>query len=577
MKESKITLRVLNPRGVIANPKAEGLKAPRVRDLNGKRVALLAEKPDSMLFMNAMERLLKARHPDVEIVNMPSYASPVVGNNTAEVAAKCDAWLQGVKTSTSSRFDGDVAMEKLGKPGVCYSVDVLMEQKHIVSTINGISTVRTISIPSLDYFLAKADQKLMDKVAEDLFDETVQALTSPLTEEEMNPPQPVYNYEDLCFSADTYEEALEQFQQYCMKYDMGDGLPLIPPTRESVDAMLQGTSYPADKEIGIVLPGGGIATVEKIAINAVMAGARPEYLPLIIAMIDCITDKNFNQYHINTGILPVYWVSGPLVEELGMNNEVNYLGPGNRVNNTIARAVALCQINIGWRILSVYASPGGAGRPDNFTNFLIPENLKHGPWEESYGVSAGYSADETVVGCCEHMYCMNGPGECLFFGSFEDSMNVIKDMFKVDAFHVGTGHSSADELRYMLILHPTFAHDLVKHGYTKESFLQWIYDATTIDWDKMNDRARERLLQEVRMGLWMGLREEDCKSGLKLEPFCDTSQVMLMVSGGCCGGTSMYKTTAGSTAKIADCPPDFEPRPFMNKVVHGATLTKAGR
>ena len=573
----KVTINVLNPKGVIKNPEVVGLKAPRVSDLNGKRIALLAEKPDSILFMNAMERLLKAAYPDCTIIRLPSYANPVVGDNTAEVFSCCDVWLQGVKTSTSSVFDGDVAMEKLGKPGACYSVDVLLEQKHYVSRINGCTTVRTISVPSLDYFLAKADQELMDKVAEALFEETIHALTDPLTEEEMNPPQTVYDYADMSFSADTYEHALEKFQQYCLDHDIGDGLPLIPPTRELVDEMLKGTSYPPDHEVGLVLPAGGIATVEKIAINAVMAGAKPEYLPLIITMLEVITDKNFNQFHINTGILPVYWVSGPMIEELGMNNEVNYMGPGNRPNSTIARAAALCQINIGWRVLSVYASPGGAGRPDNYVNFLIPENLKHGPWEKSYAEDCGFSPEETVVGCCEHMRMFNGPGECLFFGNFEESMALIKNMFRVDAFHIGTGYAGAELLRYMLFLHPTFAHDLVNHGYTKESFLQWIYDNTVIDWDAMNEDRRKEFLQEVKMGLWVGLRPEDCKSGLKVEPFCDTSQVALMVAGGCCGGTIMFKTTGGSTAKLPNCPEDFEPRPFMVKAVHGAALTKSGK
>jgi len=574
---ANVKLEVMNPKGVLVSPEVEGLKVPRVTDLNGKKIALLAEKPDSMLFFNSMERLLKEAYPRCEIVHFPSYCSPVVGNNTKEVAANCDVWLQGVKTSTSSRVDGDVLMEKLGKPGVSFSVDALMPQKEVVAEINGIPTIRVVSIPSLPYFKAKADPVLMDEVAKSMFQETISALTTPLTEAEMNPTRTEYDYGNLVFEAETYEEAYQNFQTYCLDNDMGDGFPLIPPTRELVDKMLQGTSYPPDKEIGVVLPRGGMATVEKIAVNAVMAGAKPEQLPVIISMIDCITDKNFNQFHINTGILPVYWLSGPIVEEIGVNNEINYLGPGNRVNNAICRAAALCQINIGWRILSIYAAPGGAGRADNFTNYLIPENLKHGVWGEPFGVERGFAADESVVAVCEHLVLMRGPSETLYFGSFEDSMNLMANLFKVDAFHIGTGHSAADDIRYLVVIHPTFAHQLEDYGYTKASFLQWIYDHSAKIWDKMSPEQQANFRQEVEDGKWFGLKPEDCKSGLCLEPFSDPANVAIVVSGSCCGETMVFKTTCGSTAKIADCPEDFVARPFMIKPIHGATLTNAGK
>lgn len=577
MTKEKIVLEILNPKGVLVSPEVEGLKAPRVTDLNGKKIALISEKPDSMLFFNAMEKLLKERYPQAEILRFPSYCSPVVGDNTDEIAAICDVWLQGVKTSTSSRVDGDVLMEKKGKPGVSFSVDSLTPQKQVISEINGIPTVRLVSIPALPYFKAKADQKLMDEVAASLFEETIEKLTAPLTAEEMDPPTFFYDYSPIRISGDSYEDALQQFQDYCMANEIGDGFPLIPPTRELTDEMLKGTSYPPEREIGVVLPRGGMATVEKIAINAVMAGAKPEYLPVIIAMIECITDPNFNQFHINTGVPPVYWISGPIIEELGMANDINYLGPGNRVNNTICRAVALCQINIGWRILSIYADPGGHGRPDNFTNYLVPENLRYGPWETPYAVECGYAPGESIVSACEHIFMFHGPCETLNFSSFEDSMNQMKDIFHVDAFHVGTGHSGAEEVRYLCVLHPTFAHQLADHGFTKASFLQWIYDNTAIIWDKMSADEQAAFLEEVRAGKWFGLQPEDCVSGFKLEPFSDPENVAVILSGGYCGATTVYKTTAGSTAKIADCPPNFVPRPFMSKVIRGATLTEAGK
>lgn len=576
----KVSIEVLNPKGALASPKVEGLHAPRPADLNGKRIALLSERPDAVVFFKAVGALLKARFPDCSLVSFPSYCNPLIGDNTQEVAANCDVWLQGVKTATNSWFDGDVTMEKLGKPGVSFSVDSLCAQKTAVAEANGIGAIRLISVPSLAYSKAKANPALMEDLAASLIDEIVEALTSPLTEAEINPPQPEYDDSPVTFTGDSYDEVLEQYQDYCIQNKLCDGFPVIPPTRKRVDEMLRGTSYAPDKEIGIVMPRGGIATVEKIAINAVMAGAKPEYLPVIIAMLECISDRDFNQFHISAGILPVYWISGPIIEELGMNNDINYLGPGNKVNNTIARAVALCQINIGWRDLSVYGSPGGTGKADNFTNYLIPENLRYGPWEESYAVSRGYEAEESIVSACEFLEMHYGLRET-HTASFDAALRAIAKVFdvnKVDLYgSVGGKAPGTDAPRYIVVLHPTFAHQIAEQGLDRRSFVQKIYDMTAINWDKMSEEARAKFRQEVIDGKWGRLREADCKPGLLLEPFNDLDNVAVLVSGNWCGRTAVYKTSCGSTAWMAERPADFVPRPYMTKVIHGATMTEAGK
>lgn len=576
----KVSIEVLNPKGALASPKVEGLHAPRPADLNGKRIALLSERPDAIVFFKAVGALLKARFPDCSLVSFPSYCNPLIGDNTQEVAANCDVWLQGVKTATNSWFDGDVTMEKLGKPGVSFSVDSLCAQKTAVAEANGIGAIRLISVPSLAYSKAKANPALMEDLAASLIDEIVEALTSPLTEAEINPPQPEYDDSPVTFTGESYDEVLEQYQDYCIQNKLCDGFPVIPPTRKRVDEMLRGTSYAPDKEIGIVMPRGGIATVEKIAINAVMAGAKPEYLPVIIAMLECISDRDFNQFHISAGILPVYWISGPIIEELGMNNDINYLGPGNKVNNTIARAVALCQINIGWRDLSVYGSPGGTGKADNFTNYLIPENLRYGPWEESYAVSRGYKAEESIVSACEFLEMHYGLRET-HTASFDAALRAIAKVFdvnKVDLYgSVGGKVPGTDAPRYIVVLHPTFAHQIAEQGLDRRSFVQKIYDMTAINWDKMSEEARAKFRQEVIDGKWGRLREADCKPGLLLEPFNDLDNVAVLVSGNWCGRTAVYKTSCGSTAWMAERPADFVPRPYMTKVIHGATMTEAGK
>ncbi|NJD63934.1 MAG: redoxin domain-containing protein, partial [Chloroflexi bacterium] len=135
-------------------------------------------------------------------------------------------------------------------------------------------------------------------------------------------------------------------------FDQGltDGLPVIPPSPERVLRMLGGTKRDPQEVIGIVPPNLAPVTVEKVAINAVMAGCRPEYLPVVIAAVEAITTEQFNMHgvlattHFPT---PVIIVNGPIRDRIGMNYRMNVLGQGNRANATIGRAVQLVVRNVG--------------------------------------------------------------------------------------------------------------------------------------------------------------------------------------------------------------------------------------
>jgi hypothetical protein len=129
-----------------------------------------------------------------------------------------------------------------------------------------------------------------------------------------------------------------------------DGLPLVPPTEERVLRMLDGTARDPQEVIGLVPPALAAATVEKIAINAVVAGCKPEYLPVVLAAVEAALDEKFAMH----GVLattqfagPVIVVNGPIRRQIGMNAKGNALGQGNRANSSIGRALQLVIRNIG--------------------------------------------------------------------------------------------------------------------------------------------------------------------------------------------------------------------------------------
>ena len=182
-------------------------------------------------------------------------------------------------------------------------------------------------------------------------------------------------------------------------FDQGfsDGLPLVPPTPERVMRMLAGTHRNPQDVIAVVPPNMGVGTVEKIAINAIMAGCKPEYLPVVIAAIEAVCTDEFNIHGVTAttmGAATVMVVNGPIRDKIGMNAGLGAMGAGNRANATIGRALRLVIRNIGG------AKTGGVerstlGNPMKYT-MCFAENEEISPWQPLH-VERGFRADDSVV------------------------------------------------------------------------------------------------------------------------------------------------------------------------------------
>ena len=176
-----------------------------------------------------------------------------------------------------------------------------------------------------------------------------------------------------------------------------DGFPVVPPTRARVERMLRATRRDPAEVIGLVAPGYGAATVERIAINAVMAGCDPEYLPVLIAAVDAVTDPKFNLQGIQATTNPVAaWliVNGPIAKRLGMNAGANCLGQGNWANATMGRALRLIMQNIG-RAMPGEMDRATHGYPGKYS-FCCAENEDESPWEPLH-VERGFKPQQSTV------------------------------------------------------------------------------------------------------------------------------------------------------------------------------------
>jgi len=185
-----------------------------------------------------------------------------------------------------------------------------------------------------------------------------------------------------------------------------DGLPVVPPTPARVLRMLEGTTRDPGEVVAVVGPDFADCTVEKAAVNAVLSGCRPEYLPVVLAAVEAACTDEFNMHGLLcttwfTG--PVVIVNGPIATEIGMNSGVNALGQGNRANATIGRALQLIVRNIGG------GRPGEIDRatlggPGKYT-FCFAEDEAGSPWEPlsvERGLSEGTSAVTLFAGSGPH-------------------------------------------------------------------------------------------------------------------------------------------------------------------------------
>jgi len=190
---------------------------------------------------------------------------------------------------------------------------------------------------------------------------------------------------------------LDELNRFYMSRRWGDGLIIAPPTQEAVARMLRHTRRAPDEVVATIAPGMGAATVEYIAIQAVMAGCHPEYLPVLIAAAQAAATPRFHLQAIQATTNPsAVWliVNGPVARELGVNSGAGCLGPGSWANATLGRALRLILQNIGGA-LPGEMDKATQGQPAKYT-FCCAENEGASPWEPLH-VERGLAADESAV------------------------------------------------------------------------------------------------------------------------------------------------------------------------------------
>ncbi|MGD9118951.1 MAG: hypothetical protein PVJ08_09535, partial [Dehalococcoidia bacterium] len=239
-----ITLNCINPKGEFEVPLSTGLVNPRVKDLSGKKIAIIWDgKKGGDNFCIAVEELLKERYPTAVTTRL------VWGDAEAAEKAKkeMDTFIYGVGDNGMGGWiqcRQVVALEKMGKPGVFVVGDNATHTARMSAEDSGMPTLRIVSLPSIDYYPNRISVERIRPCAAASIDEIIDALVRPLSPEEKNAGLKIQQkpVETVTITGEDYESALETLNQSYLENHWGDGLPLIPPTETATQHMLTGTT-----------------------------------------------------------------------------------------------------------------------------------------------------------------------------------------------------------------------------------------------------------------------------------------------------------------------------------------------
>ena len=307
-------------------------------------------------------------------------------------------------------------------------------------------------------------------------------------------------------------EAMEFFYQQ----GWTDGLPVVPPTPAKVREFLEYAGKLPGDILGMIPARNRVITAEKVAINAVMAGCLPNYMPVIVAAIEAMCQEEFNVHGISAttgGTAPLLIINGPVVQQLNINSGVNCFGPGVRANATIGRAMRLILMNVCGSIPGVL-DKSCLGHPGKYS-YCIAEDEEGNPWEPlsiDQGMPADVSAVTVFAGEAPHYVNsqLGGTGERLI-GSIVNTM-------------MGTMYRGGG---YVLVLCPEHVTIFKKEGWTKEQIREAVYERAVrplADFERLNGLPESAISAEDAGSLYHNMNNPE--------------ELLIVTAGGKAGGFS---------------------------------------
>jgi hypothetical protein len=313
--------------------------------------------------------------------------------------------------------------------------------------------------------------------------------------------------------------------EFCFQQGWTDGLPVVPPTEERVRAMLEATGLDPKEEIGYIAHRAVSITAEKVAINAVMAGCRPEYLPVVVAAVEGIADPAWSYHGPGTstggaGVLMI--VNGPIARQLDINAGDNLFGPGWRANLTIGRAVRLIMRNVCGSMPGLL-DRGTLGHPGKLS-YVIAENEVESPWTPLH-VERGFRPEQSAV----TVVAADAPHQ--FYNQLsstaEGVLTTLADDMRISGNVMGQAY-------YTVVLAGEHMRTIAKDGWTKKEIRTFLFEHTR--------NSHAHLKRTGRMSGTIQPGDETALRSLVISP----DHILVVAAGGRAGAFSCYIPGWGS-------------------------------
>ena len=256
-----------------------------------------------------------------------------------------------------------------------------------------------------------------------------------------------------------------------------DGLPVVLPTPDRVRELVLAAEYAGydpDLVLGRIGPSNGQATIEKIAVNAVMAGCRPEHMPVVVAAVKALCDPRLDTTEIQAtthNLAPLTIVNGPVRADAGLHGGYGVFGYGHRANLSIGRAVRLCMINLGggWPGVSDMTVMGHPGK----ISFCIAEDEENSPFPPLH-TSRGFTAEQSAV----TLVCVSAPHQMLIRTESDvpESPGNVLDLIAATIAGLGNNNSYVQSGTVVVCLNPDHARFLADAGYDRAAIQQELFE-----------------------------------------------------------------------------------------------------
>jgi hypothetical protein len=372
--------------------------------------------------------------------------------------------------------------EKRGVPTVSFTAEGFRRDAHRSAESFGLPRLPLAVMP--EPFTNHSPESIRAMVENGL-DQVVAGLTNNVPSDTLESEITLIDDEWLIFRADDPLHALAGMNERFLEYGWGDGFPLQPPTELDLERMLAATTRGRQDTVAILEPGFGIATVEKIAANAVMAGCRPEHLPVVIAAVECLAEPKMQLRNMamSTGPhAPLVLVNGPIRSRIGLNSGMCVLGPGGPsfANTVIGRALRLCMMNVGHTYPGV-SDMDTIGTPAKYS-LCAAENEEASPWSP-YHVEHGFEADTSTVtvhfnyGLCDLYDFYNWEPDRLIevFASAANNVGILSTGLWLIGRRTDPRNQTEQREHYTLFIAPEHARIFGSAGWSKDDVKQAMY------------------------------------------------------------------------------------------------------